>query len=137
MKVPYTDYKTSINAFIHNKWQESWTTCPNNKLFQIKPLLKEWQPGYRKSRKEEVILSRLRIGHTRLTHSFILKKEDPPECIPCQERYTVKHFMIECVDLAITRTNFYNVPSLKDLFEKVNVNTILDFLKEVGLYHKL
>ena len=66
-----------------------------------------------------------------------MKKEDPPECIACQERYTVKHFMIECVDLADTRDKFYNVVSLKDLFEQINVNTILEFLKEVGLYHKV
>ena len=30
----------------------------------------EWRPASRKSRREQVVISRLRIGHTRLTHSF-------------------------------------------------------------------
>ena len=33
--------------------------------------------GYRRNRKE-VIISRLRIGHTHITHSHFLKGDDPP-----------------------------------------------------------
>ena len=32
--------------------------------------------------------------------------------------------MIECVDLADTRDKFYNLVSLKDLFEQINVNKV-------------
>ena len=46
----------------------------------IKSTLGEWPPGFRNSRKEEVVLSRLRIGHTYFSHSYILRQEDPPEC---------------------------------------------------------
>ena len=58
------DLKPHINYFILNKWQERWSSCPDNKLFNIKPILGEWPSGFRNSHKEEVILSRLRIGHT-------------------------------------------------------------------------
>ena len=67
-QVPYTDLKPHINSFIANKWQERWSSCPDNKLFKIKPTLGVWPSGFRNSRKEEVILSRLRIGHTYFTH---------------------------------------------------------------------
>ena len=63
-QVPYTDLESHINFFISRKWQERWSSCRDNKLFQIKPTLGEWPPGCRRSRKEEVVLSRLRIGHT-------------------------------------------------------------------------
>ena len=43
------------------------------------------------SRKEEIILSRLRTGHSHITHSYLLKKEEAPYCIPCQKPYTIKH----------------------------------------------
>ena len=72
-QVPYTDLKSHINHFISSKWQERWSSCRDNKLFQIKPTLS-------RSRKEEVVLSRLRIGHTYFSHSYILRREDPPEC---------------------------------------------------------
>lgn len=41
IKVPYTDYKPLINDFILKKWQDTWNNCQNNKLFKIKPSLKE------------------------------------------------------------------------------------------------
>ena len=80
-QVPYTDLKCHINHFISDKWQERWSSCPDNKLFKIKPTLGEWPPGFRNSRKEEVVLSRLRICHTYFSHSYILRQEDPPACL--------------------------------------------------------
>ena len=38
-QVPYTDLKPHINSFIANKWQERWSSCPDNKLFKIMPTL--------------------------------------------------------------------------------------------------
>ena len=67
-QVPYTDLKSHINHFISSKWQERWSSCRDNKLIQIKRTLGEWPPGFRRSRKEEVVLSRLRIGHTYFSH---------------------------------------------------------------------
>ena len=74
-QVTYTDLKSHINRFISSKWQERWSSCRDNKLFQIKTTLGEWPPGFRKSRKEEVVLSRLRIGHSYFpTHIFYVGK---------------------------------------------------------------
>ena len=99
--------------------------------------LVEWQPNYRIDRKEEVTLARLRIGHTFITHSFLLKGEDWPLCIPCQEPFSVKHFLLDCTDFRIIRSRFYRVNSLKELFDTVEPVTIFSFLKEIGLYHKI
>ena len=54
------------------------------------------------TRKEETILSRLGIGHTRLTYDFILKEESPPKC-PCRNHYTNRHILIECTNLSCIR----------------------------------
>ena len=135
--VPYTDLKPSIHSFILGKWQERWSSCPENKLLKIKPTLGEWTPAFRNSRREEVILSRLRIGHTYFSHSFILRKEDPPECIACQEAYSVKHVLIDCTDLGLIRSRFYLVPDMKTLFDTVNVDRILLFIKEVNIFSKI
>ena len=135
--VPYTDLKPSINSFILGKWQERWSSCHENKLLKIKPTLVEWTPAFRNSRREEVILSRLRIGRTYFSHWFILRKENPPECIACQEAYSVKHVLIDCTDLGLIRSRFYHVPDMKTLFDTVNVDSILTFIKEVNLFSKI
>ena len=57
------------------------------------------------NRKEEVVLTRLHIGHTKLTHSYLLQGEEQPECIPCQTPLTVKHILTECIDYSPIRKN--------------------------------
>ena len=101
------------------------------------PSLGEWQPNYRIDRKEEVTLARLRIGHTFITHSFLLKGEDWPMCIPCQEPFSVKHFLLDCTHFRIIRSRFYRVNILKELFDTVEPVRIFSFLKEIGLYNKI
>ena len=115
----------------------SWNAAVLNKLHSIKPSLGEWQPNYRIDRKEEVTLARLRIGHTFITRSFLLKGEDWPLCIPCQEPFSVKHFLLDCTDFRFIRSRFYRVSSLKELFDTVEPARIFSFLKEIGLYNKI
>ena len=95
-----------------------------------------WPPGYRNSRKEEVVFSRLRIGHT-FIHSYILRQEYPPECIACQEIYSVRHVLIDCIDLGLIRSRFYSVLYMKTLFDTVSVDRYLSFVKEVNLFDKI
>ena len=89
ISIPYTDLKPRISKFFHKKWQQRWDMNINNKLFQIQPTLGEGRPAFRASRREQVIISRLCIGHTRLTHTFILKQETQPQCLTCQTICTV------------------------------------------------
>ena len=98
-------------------------------LIAYKPVIGEWYPAYQPIRKDEVILSRLRIGHARNTHSYLLNIEPQPECIPCQEPFTVKHILLDCIDLQLSRENYFRVTSMKDLFETVEVPKIIEFLK--------
>jgi len=43
------------------------------------------------SRYDSVLLNRLRIGHSRLTHSYLLSDDDPSTCQSCGIPLTVKH----------------------------------------------
>ena len=136
-RIPYTDLKPTINKFLHTKWQQQWSNNIHNKLFQIQSTLWEWRPALRKSRREHVVISRLRIGHTRLTHSFILKQEPQPQCLTCQTTCTVKHILIEYRTFTVIRKRFFKVNSLIDLFENVKIDDVLSFLRKTGLYQKI
>ena len=136
ISIPYTDLKPIISKFLHTKWQQRWDMNIQNKLFQIQPTLGEWKPAFRTSRRGQVIISRLHIGHTRLTHAFILKQETQPQCLTCQTTCTVKHILIECRALAVIRKRFFKVTSLTELFVNVKIDYVLSFLRETGLYEK-
>ena len=134
-QVPYTDLKPHINSFVLNEWQVRWSSCPENKLFKINPTLGEWPSGFRNSRKEEVVLSRLMIGHTYfLIHTLYVKKI----LLNAQHvRRSTRHVLIDCIDLGFTRPRFYTVPDLKTLFDTVGVDRILSFVNEVNLFDKI
>ncbi|ELT93070.1 hypothetical protein CAPTEDRAFT_211145 [Capitella teleta] len=50
-----------------------------------KPTLGKWAKSSREIRREEIVLARARIGHSHLTHGYLLRREMPPVCIPCQK----------------------------------------------------
>jgi len=134
--VPYSDFYPVINTRIKQCWQRSWDTEVNNKLHSIEPVIKP-SKAYHLPRRDELLIHRLRIGHTHLTHAFLLKREDSPECVACQAALTVEHILLHCVDFMFVRSKYYTCTTLAELFDKVPSRTIIDFIKEVGLYHKL
>ena len=95
LPVPYSDFKGLIKSYVDKRWQQSWDTEANNKLHGIQPLI-HTQPICSLPRRDERLIHRLRIGHTHLTHSFRLKKEQPPQCTHCQVPLTVQHILIDC-----------------------------------------
>ena len=92
---------------------------------------------YRSSRREEVVLTRLRIGHTRLTHSYLLKQEDQPFCFSRNEPFTAKQFLIDCIEFSHMRRQFFQTNDLRYLFENVPNDNILMFLKHMNLFNKV
>ena len=93
--------------------------------------------AFRSSRREQDVISRLCIGHTRLTHAFILKQEPQPQYLTCQITCMVKHILIECRAFTVIRKRFFKVTSLTKLFENVKIDDVLSFLRETGLYEKI
>lgn len=135
MEVPHSDFKSRILPYIRQKWQLEWDREVDNKLQAIKPTLAPPQT-VRLSRREEVVYRRLRIGHSYITHSWMLKREEPPMCESCSEDFSIKHILIECAEFIDKRRQFYNVPDMKTLFETVPPSRILEFVKKIGLFYK-
>ena len=136
-KVPYTDFKTSILTYTQSFWQSQWNADLFNKLQSVKPTLGEWYPSYRSICREEVIITRLRIGHSHLTHSWLSAKQDAPECIQCNEYLAIKHILLDCIDFQLIREKHYNADSMYNLFDTVSIDSVIAFIKEIGLYNKL
>ena len=118
IKTPYTDLKAKFQQIVTKKWQKLWDENPHNKLFQIRPILKERKLDPNNSRREETTLTQLRIGHTRLTHSFILKGEPPTKC-PCGNQYPIKLILTECTKLNHTRKSFIRRTAWRNYFLKI------------------
>ena len=55
------------------------------------------QPVVRNVRQEEVVLARLHIGFTRITHSYLLKREEQRYYFACDAPFTVRHILLVCL----------------------------------------
>ena len=110
---PASDLKSYYRSLIFNLWYKDWDQQTNNKLRKIKNKPTFWSSSLCPVRRDEVVLSRLRIGHghTRLTHSFLLlgllSRLSCPYCL--EENLSVDQFFT-CPDLQSLRSSL-SVPS--------------------------
>ena len=112
-----------------------YTSAVMNKLHSVKPVLGDWQSSYRRCRKDEVVLCRARIGHTHLTHSYILRKDPPPLCERCQCILTVRHILVECNHFAQVRKDIFGRRNVVESF-RFHPTLIVLFLKQIEFYYK-
>ena len=85
-------------------------------------------------RKDEMVITRLKIGHTYHTSGYLLRGEPPPFCDLCDCNITVKHILFECVEYEAQRRRYLNIPIYCDLFKKQNYKNLIKFIKSIGLY---
>ena len=112
----FSNFKPFINRYILNNWQTSWRNSVGNELYDIKSIIRSSQTVVRNIRLEKVALAHIRIGHTRITHLYLLNREEPPKCVGCDKPFTVRHILLECVDLSNVRNKYYHVNTIKQLF---------------------
>jgi ribonuclease HI len=135
-EVPHTDYKQMVSLHLRKVWQTHWNNITFNKLQAIKSVIGETNLKGVTRRRDAVVLHRTRIGHTHLTHCFLLKGEDQPQCNSCNSALTVRHILLDCPHLQNARKKYFNVGSLSELFSHFSAFNILNFLQETGFYQR-
>jgi len=69
LTVPHSDYKSLIRLQALKQWQLHWNCETENKLHSIEPRVNVINK-FRLPQRDEIIIQRLRIGHTYLTHGY-------------------------------------------------------------------
>ena len=95
-RLPIGDIRPRIKTSIRQQWRDEWRGAAGNKLRTIRPTLGPWPSSEDSNRRFSVWITRLRLGHTRLTHRYLMEREDPPTCDECWLPLTVHHIMVEC-----------------------------------------
>ena len=140
--IPFKDFKSKIHFYSKDKWQGRWSGLTNNaKLKSIHPSVDKWSVCNPPNRRDSVILTRLRIGHTHATHGYLLKSGEErqiPLCDSCHMDLTVRHVLIECPTFSRQRRiNFVYGKSLSELLgDDCNVDYLMSFLKSINFYLK-
>ena len=135
-KTYYKDSKKYFKEILDKFWGDQWISLENNKLREIKTTIIPFSNSVQKQRSHEVALCRLRIGHTRLTHGFLMSNEPPPECDTCHTRVTVEHILIECSKYTHFRRKYLgSSPRMRDILgeDDTSIRKTLRFLTEINL----
>ena len=93
--VPYPDFKLCVRNSLRQLWTQNWFNC-DTKLRRIKESSAEWLSSRTLARRDSRIITRLRIGHTQLTHGHLMANSEPVPCETCGEAITVQHILVDC-----------------------------------------
>jgi len=109
MKLPACELIPRVSKFCLDEWQDIWDCCEFNKLHSIYATVGTVKHSKNISCYDSVLLNRLRIGYSRLIHSYLLYGVDPPICQSCGIPLTVKHILVECANLTDIREKYFTV----------------------------
>ena len=70
--IPYTDFFPHVKEALLNSWTHRWRNTTLH-LVHIHPYPRKWKKESL-TRRQEVINNRLRLGHTRLTHGYLMEQ---------------------------------------------------------------
>ena len=134
-----SDLGNKINDLLQEEWQREWESEPNlnNKLKRVLPKLNKNHTPKGMTRRDGTVCARLRIGHSYLTHCYLLKGEPQPFCVSCNEALTINHLLTNCAEFADSRRKHYSSNTLEEVLTSGNYAHVLSFLKEINLYKKV
>ena len=143
-----TEGKAIIKKYVGKVWQEYWDLQDTGRhLYKIQRQVGVMRRKGR-NRREEAIITRLKIGHTGLNNTLHkIGKHPDGSCDHCGQPESVKHVLLECRAyeeerraLITTANNAkigLNIESLLKM-ETNSVNAqIISFLKETGLMERI
>ena len=141
LKIPRPDYKSLLKKLTIEKWQHEWESIPTrrNKLRKLKDNIRPFSTRNFSDRHWERTLCRLRIGHTALTHSFLMNGGgEPPMCEECEVPLTIAHIFTDCTAYANQRIPFNNIP-FSILIDKYadKHNLVYNFLQATNLINDI
>lgn len=145
--LPCRNLYPTVRSALHNAWQRRWEDMPTPiKMKEITArAVRPWSYSHVKNRKIQTTLVRLRIGHTRYTHGFLMSQGVQPYCDDSLVPLTVRHLLVECPSLGDVREWFLPLCRNRDdsfplslvLGEKVlsALSDVIGYLKDVGVLH--
>ena len=125
-----TDMKPLVIPYIQKLVQTKWDVALHGRdLYLVKPTLGPPKKFHHLTRTEKVVITRLRIGHTKATKSHILSRGPLTGCHHCGQTLTNDHMLLECAVLQECRDEYYTVDSLNALFETIPETCIMELLQ--------
>lgn len=149
VSISKAEMKSVIKGKINQKWQSMWDRESRGRhLYQIQQNVRPSRIAG-KGRREEIVITRLRIGHSALNKTLkIIGKHNSGLCEECQEEESVEHVILRCrryetqremmrrglVDAGVKEIS---LKGLLDLSDRSQQRMLLEFLRSMGLFNRI
>ncbi|KAG5847791.1 hypothetical protein ANANG_G00129960, partial [Anguilla anguilla] len=149
VKLSKSEGKSIVWRGVIKQWQQHWDSETKGRHLYKIPNKVGMVRNSGTDRREQVIVSRIRIGHSNLNSTlFIIGKHPTGYCEQCQESETVEHVLIECRKyeqerrVMVTGLQKLGVEArLTDLLECGDMvegkKVILNFLRATGISNRI
>lgn len=133
---PAQDAVRAVKENNWSYWEAEWNQSRCH-LRAIKPTAVKYLD--RKCPSEQRVLTRIRIGPTRLTHAHLMNNSNPPVCTYCGDRVTVQHILTECRGLEGSRKKCGINGSMAEIlaYNAESEKAVIQFLKDCELFDKI
>ena len=137
--IPRSDFKILIKKLCTDRWRQRWQNIDyrSNKYREISDNITPLQNSISPNRQWETTLCRLRIGHSTLTHGFLMEKGNVPYCQECIVPLTIKHILIECPSYAQERRRYLGEnPTMTTVLNGPNTDLngpLKEYLTHIGI----
>jgi ribonuclease HI len=146
----FTQKSTQYKLKIDRMWQRDWEMGSTGRFtYNICPSIKTERRAISvKSRRDEVVLNRLKLGVCGLpAHMHVITGESP-ECVICKVNENIEHYLLSCKKYEYERTkmlsrfeqnNKFNADVKSILNPKSNeqLKFLIDYVKSTNLYNKI
>ena len=117
-KWPGKHFTLGVNTHPSHRWptfnrRSKSSMIYGRDLYLLKPELGPPKRFRHLTRAEEVVITRLRVGHTKATKYNILSRGPPIAYQHCGQTLTIEHILLECIKLQQIRDEYYTVDSLR------------------------
>ena len=142
----YKDWNASIEHKMKKRWTSQWMNS-GSRLLDIAAKPGDLEVRYT-NRRDEVVLNRVRVGHSFITHGYLMDNDVPdvpPICNVCNEaQLTIKHILLMCPRLDQVRKAKVSVCRTEQrstLRETLGNNTkpkeIMLYLRIIEIYNQI
>lgn len=132
------DLRNYWGNLIKNKWEIKWKELVNSKYFRHTESFFKKNIAFKLARRDQVIISRIKIAHTNISHIYLMIKEDPPLCNNCNINLSIDHLIIDCnIYDDYRRRNEIDATCMKNLNTQQTTAKIIKFLEDTKLYDKI
>ena len=93
--IRFQDVMAEAKRIFQMRWQYNWNLTETAYKI-VHPSVDTWKTPIKLTRRDQTVLTRIRMAHTNLTSMYLLTGERPARCPNCRVRVTIQHILVSC-----------------------------------------